>query len=1751
MLPEEGPLRGLVEEGGARAHVAASRLVARHWSWAVGPEITDAVTAEFEAVVVEQARVIAPDFILSQTIVSPWGAMCAESLSVPHLNSVREYGRLDHGLPFSLGLDACVAALRMSSAQVFCVSRDVRSVLFPGAEDEGVEVIYSHIQVAASHAAEARRSSARPVVGIFGALHPSKGQLELVRACVLLAGQGVDFQCELIGDAGDADYVEAIRAEIAASGLEEIVRLRPFVYRPELEMARMATVVSCARREAMGRTLIEASLLRVPVIYASTGGAPEVFRDKIDALAYPLGDIAALAESIRLILTNPASAAVRAESAAVRCGEFFSEERYCGAVHRRLLALSRTRSRPGETPVWDLVTARFPRLMAQVFVATGGAYSEKVSRRVGFPSGRMRSLQFAGLPTTDETVRLRFDPLDRCGQLKIGRLTLVRSTGRDSGPERLEISHNGGTTLEGLAVVAEGPDWPLLFAFNDDPRIELQPMPRPTFGEWFLEAELCAVTDGGAAANALCVLSQSLRQAVERLDAEGSAHRAVTESLRQERAVLAGRESELASSRADLALAASEQRRLAVAEAALQARLAVATRSFFWKSTAPLRYIENLLRVPSRAVLARRSACYFNLEADLGKAAICRLDNPVRISGWFFDDTGRAARVVLARVGDRVVPFQAVERPDVVAHFRGQGRELGDARVGFSLELKTGPGLKHIVIEALCHDDVAVPLQRGLRWMRPYQAPREKLAWAGDDDPLPAEPDRGPAPVPEVRAIAFYLPQFHAIPENDLWWGKGFTEWTNVRPARPQFDGHYQPHVPHSDLGHYDLNDSEVLDKQARLARAAGVYGFCFYYYWFGGKRLLEMPLERLLATGRPEMPFCYCWANENWSRRWDGLETEVLIAQSHSPEDNDAVIRDLMRAFRDPRYIRVHHRPLLLVYRPALIPDATRTFARWRELCRAEGVGEIHLAGVKGHGCSSAEGFGLDALVEFPPNDSGASPLASPPAGLVPDFAGKLYDYREVRHLCWQAARAERPIYRGVMPSWDNTARRKNKGSIFTNSSPGAYLNWLRKIADRTRAEPDPEHRLLFINAWNEWAEGCHLEPDERHGFAWLNATRRALGSWPSPAALSAPRQPSSVLVLGHDAERAGAQTVLLSMLRAWSACPPPFSYRLACVVGGPLRAEFERICPTLVLSDRGETELDEAEIERMLSPRPALIVANTVAHGALLRRLAPYGVPVVTYCHELQNSIERWAPGGVMEATLARSSAFFAASEAIARNLRDRHGVAEQALRVIPAAIDLWSEDEAPSAAERSALAAELELPADAIVVFGVGTTDWRKGSDLFVRVAALACAGEPRLRFVWIGGDAGYSAKEIAACGLRDRVRFLGPRPAARRYFYVGHIFALTSREDPCPLVALEAACAGLPVVCFKGAGDIPAVLGPDAGAVVPMEDTEAFAAALIRMARDSAERARAGSVGARRVADRHDIRAVAAMAAAEITRRLPQPKRPLVSVVVPNYNHARYLGERLRSIATQTLQDIEIILLDDASTDHSRDLLQRFAAVESRARYLPNTTNSGSTFKQWRKGLNEARGKYVWIAESDDSAQPALLERLVARLEAEPDVALACCQLRMMDAAGNLGGTPDEWLGELHPTRWNKSFTNDGRDEISRYLSRKNTILNASGVVFRNFEGVDRLVDDSMRLCADWLFWARLLVRGKIAYEAEPLNHWRLQSSNARNRPPGELEWVEGERILNELASLAGLTAAESAERIGGFAERCQKWKNAGR
>jgi lipopolysaccharide biosynthesis protein len=364
----------------------------------------------------------------------------------------------------------------------------------------------------------------------------------------------------------------------------------------------------------------------------------------------------------------------------------------------------------------------------------------------------------------------------------------------------------------------------------------------------------------------------------------------------------------------------------------------------------------------------------------------------------------------------------------------------------------------------------------------------------------------------KARVIAFYLPQFHEVAENNEWWGKGFTEWTNVRAARPLFPGHRQPVVP-GRLGYYDLTDSSTREAQASLAAENGIEGFCYWHYWFGnGKRILERPFEEVLKSQEPSLPFCLCWANHSWTGIWYGAPNRVLIEQTY-PGDHDfeAHFRHILPALRDPRHLTVNGKPIFLVYAPKLLPDAFRFISQWRALALEAGLPGLHLVGM-GNDISDTSLEGFDQIMQYGPGDYlEALPPYNPLQKAFRRFAASKFgqvlsdskraslhapvrhDYRAVVDHAFKGAPDSPRYIPCILPGWDNTPRSGRRGVVFSDATPELFRQYLRKALARVATE-EPDHRLVFVKAWNEWAEGNVLEPTQESGNAFLDVVREEI---------------------------------------------------------------------------------------------------------------------------------------------------------------------------------------------------------------------------------------------------------------------------------------------------------------------------------------------------------------------------------------------------------------------------------------------------------------------------------------------------------------------------------------------------------------------------------------------------------------------------------------------------------------------------------
>lgn len=349
----------------------------------------------------------------------------------------------------------------------------------------------------------------------------------------------------------------------------------------------------------------------------------------------------------------------------------------------------------------------------------------------------------------------------------------------------------------------------------------------------------------------------------------------------------------------------------------------------------------------------------------------------------------------------------------------------------------------------------------------------------------------------KARLIAFHLPQFHPTPENDAWWGKGFTEWTNVARAKPLFHGHHQPNVP-ADLGFYDLRLPEARHAQAELAREYGIEGFCYYHYWFGeGRRILERPFNEILQSGEPNFPFCLCWANHSWNTAWQGTD-KMLIEQKYPGMDDHAKHFDwLLKAFHDKRYITINGRPILIVWKPDNIPEINRVVEYWRLRAQQSGLPGLHLIGISHNDPSwdpVSRGFDGVALQTLPKLDA-----HMPRRYVFTKLKHKIlrvkqrctvYDYQQVIPALLRSNAVDYCDYPIALPRWDNTPRSGVRGLVLQGSTPELFRTHLREAISRVINRP-PEDRVVFIKAWNEWAEGNYVEPDQEWGRKYLDVIR------------------------------------------------------------------------------------------------------------------------------------------------------------------------------------------------------------------------------------------------------------------------------------------------------------------------------------------------------------------------------------------------------------------------------------------------------------------------------------------------------------------------------------------------------------------------------------------------------------------------------------------------------------------------------------
>lgn len=758
----------------------------------------------------------------------------------------------------------------------------------------------------------------------------------------------------------------------------------------------------------------------------------------------------------------------------------------------------------------------------------------------------------------------------------------------------------------------------------------------------------------------------------------------------------------------------------------------------------------------------------------------------------------------------------------------------------------------------------------------------------------------------DMKLIAYYLPQFHPFPENEEWWGKGFTEWRNVARAFPLFDGHYQPRVP-GELGYYDLRAPQVMKRQVELAKLYGISAFCFHFYWFAGKRLMELPVDHYLATPELDLPFSFCWANENWSRRWDGSENDILIAQQHSPADDIAFLHEVERYFRDPRYLRIDGRPVLTIYRPSLLPNALETTERLRTEARKLGYPDLYLISTNSFGFLDYQAFGFDALSEFPPHNVN-----------TPNLQGRLRlsKYRSgwrIRHYAdvvanerGRSVQAGKVHHPGVMPSWDNSARRPAGGEIIHGSTPALFGKMLDHAIHRAQANPVGQ-RLVFINAWNEWAEGAYLEPDAKFGYAYLQECVNALvryentrGGQVIKTDLLMASGAKRILLCSHHVghELFGGERSFLDVAKALFEN----GFNVSVVLPNRTNAEYVealkqystevRIISYSQWNRKGPGSLSSVPtfLEAIDDFKPDLVYANTIVITAPLMAARVRSIPTIVHAREIIKHDPELCDQIGLEAEAIVSQVWRSADHIIANSDATARCFGEpERMTVIPNVVS----DEGLGEANESS---------DGFVRFGIISSNLpKKGFEDVIELARLCEHTVPKARFLVIGSTqreliAKYVAGKLESPSNVEFVDYQSQAIDAIRRINV--VLNFSHFQESFGRTILEGMVAARPAIVYNWGAVAELVEHGKTGFVIPFKALHA-AVPFVKQLCENEELLKEMSLSAR-------ARAVSNYSFGEFSRNLGGACRQLIdrSAVRPD-RYSKVRGARLSKIENATI------------------------------------------------------------------------------------------------------------------------------------------------------------------------------------------------------------------------------------------------------
>lgn len=894
-----------------------------------------------------------------------------------------------------------------------------------------------------------------------------------------------------------------------------------------------------------------------------------------------------------------------------------------------------------------------------------------------------------------------------------------------------------------------------------------------------------------------------------------------------------------------------------------------------------------------------------------------------------------------------------------------------------------------------------------------------------------------------VKTIAFYLPQFHRIPENDRWWGKGFTEWNNVIRAKPLFRSHYQPKLP-ADLGFYDLSAESTQVAQAELASSFGIHGFCYYYYWFNGKKLLNQPIENMLKSGKPDFPFCVCWANENWSRNWDGQNKHVLMEQQYSEESNMDLIHEFIKMMKDPRYIKHNGKPVLLVYRIKIIPNWLKTAEMWREECRKAGLGEIHLCSIR-FGLEPLEGMpdqhGLDSYVMFPPQDMRFVDAKANVQDLNSGFGGTMYSYDEVVDADVTRFRPgyQWPVHRGAMLGWDNTARRLTSARVFVGCTPMRYRSWIKQILEQEDRHNPNNESLLFINAWNEWAEGTTLEPDQKYGTSYLEATKSVLSAYKgiecSSKAAIAPQdekpskkiryiqsilpiklpdywqggvalnpEQATILVCAHISGHHlfGGERSFLDVIRILRrldfniivSLPSSNNKEYIKMVAEHAHAIYSFPYTQWVSNRKADSRLTMQFADIVAKHNVSVVYSNTIVllePAAAARKMGRISVTHIRELITLDDSLRERIGLPIQEIIKSVFERYdFAIANSIAtENVFARTGKTFYA----PNAVD-YKEISTPNTISKK-------------IKFGIVSSNIpKKGISDFIKVAVICQDLIDEVEFVVVGPDNSYTAvwKDAIASGqLPNNIRFLGYRETPKQAMAeINVLLNLSLFAESFGRTVAEAMSAKRPVIAYEW-GALPELVQHEKnGYLAPFGDVQAVSNYVRKIVDDRSLINKLGNSGFKYVTTNfsHDALYNKLDIAFSSIKKSNEWKSIIsnghsvsqtnnVTIIIPVYNAIEEVKNCLDSVLLHTPREVNVIVINDGSTDQNISALLVEYNGKGSIQVLSNNGNIGYT-KTVNRGIKEAGTNDVILLNSDTIVTPCWLQSMRASAYAAPRI-----------------------------------------------------------------------------------------------------------------------------------------------------------------